>query len=167
MVLLILGIFIGIIVLYFSIVTFYPGIKVPQQSIAKEGSPSTGAGAEQPTLRQEVSFEVRGTSLSAWLYLPDNLSSPVSIIPSGISIFIRAKISKKPSAPSWNFLRSIFDDRNVSKYRIGSAITLIADTLIIGLNCCWMPDQVRHDKIEIKNSNHFVTVWYASIRSCL
>ncbi len=80
MVLLIIGIFIGIIVLYFSIVTFYPGIKEPQQSIERAEDTSAEATAAEQALRQEVSFEVAGTSLSAWLYLPEDLSSAAPCI---------------------------------------------------------------------------------------
>jgi fermentation-respiration switch protein FrsA (DUF1100 family) len=80
MVLLILGILIGTIVLYFLIVTFSPGIKEPQQTIEKSDYLSNEATAARQALRQEVSFEVEGTPLSAWLYLPESLSAAVPCI---------------------------------------------------------------------------------------
>ena len=80
MVLLILAILIGIIVLYFLTVTFYPGIKEPQQSIESAGESSAEAAAATQTQRQEVSFEVAGTFLSAWLYLPEDVSSAAPCI---------------------------------------------------------------------------------------
>jgi fermentation-respiration switch protein FrsA (DUF1100 family) len=74
------GIIIGIIVLYLSIVTFVPGFKVPGQPV-EQVKPPTKEGFTKPSLiRKDVSFKVKGTSLRAWLYLPENLSAPVPCI---------------------------------------------------------------------------------------
>jgi len=74
------GIFIGIIFLYLSIVTFVPGFKVPEQPLEHEKQLTEEVGLKPSSKRKDVSFKVKGTSLSAWLYLPDNLSVPVPCI---------------------------------------------------------------------------------------
>jgi fermentation-respiration switch protein FrsA (DUF1100 family) len=74
------GIIIGILVLYLSIVTFVPGFKVPEQPL-KQGKLLTKEVDTKPSwVRKDVSFKVKGTSLSAWLYLPENLSAPAPCI---------------------------------------------------------------------------------------
>jgi fermentation-respiration switch protein FrsA (DUF1100 family) len=74
------GILVGIIVLYFMIVTFIPIIQAPQQTIEITGLAPAPAGTRRPALRQDVSFDVKGSSVRAWLYLPDNRSSQVACI---------------------------------------------------------------------------------------
>ena len=74
------GIFVGIIVVYLSIVTFVPGFKVPAQPL-EQGKQRIDEVLSKPSwTRKEVSFEVKGALLSAWLYLPSNLSVPVPCI---------------------------------------------------------------------------------------
>jgi fermentation-respiration switch protein FrsA (DUF1100 family) len=74
------GIIVGILVLYLSIVTFVPGFKVPGQPL-KQGKLLTKEVDIKPSwVRKDVSFKVKGTSLSAWLYLPENLSAPAPCI---------------------------------------------------------------------------------------
>ena len=75
-----LGIFIGIIVLYLSIVTFFPGFKVLEQPLEQSKQLKSDVDSEPSSKRKNVSFKVKGTSISAWLYLPDNLSVPVPCI---------------------------------------------------------------------------------------
>lgn len=75
-----IGILIGIIFLYFSIVTFFPGFKVPMQRLGKTGQPFAKPDVKPPGSRKDVSFDVKGTSISAWLYLPEDLSSSVPCI---------------------------------------------------------------------------------------
>lgn len=75
-----LGIIIGIIVLYLSIITFVPDFKVPEQPL-EQGIQLTGEVDTRPSrVRKDVSFQVKGTTLRAWLYLPENLSVPVPCI---------------------------------------------------------------------------------------
>ena len=74
------GIIIGIIVLYLSIVTFVPGCKVPEQRLEKAEQVSREVGAKSSGSRKDVGFKVKGISVSAWLYLPENLSAPVPCI---------------------------------------------------------------------------------------
>ena len=75
-----LGIFIGIIVLYLSIVTFVPGFKVLEQPLEQRKQLNNDLDTKASSKRQHVSFKVKGTSISAWFYLPDNLSVPVPCI---------------------------------------------------------------------------------------
>jgi cephalosporin-C deacetylase-like acetyl esterase len=72
-----IGILIGIIIIYLGIVIFAPGFHVPGQPIA--GSKS--ADEQQPVLlRSDISFEVDGLKVKAWLYLPVDRSVPVPCI---------------------------------------------------------------------------------------
>ena len=83
----VIGIIIGIIVVLFvlelAIVTFFPGFSVPKQRLGTEKKMPKAVGAKLSWLRKEVSFKVKGASLSAWLYLPENLSAPVPCIVMG------------------------------------------------------------------------------------
>jgi fermentation-respiration switch protein FrsA (DUF1100 family) len=83
MILLSIGLMIGIIILYFSIVTFAPGFKVPEQRLEKTEQLIREVDAKPTWSRKDVSFKVKGTSISAWLYLPENLSVPVPCIVMG------------------------------------------------------------------------------------
>jgi len=76
----IIGIIIGIIVLYLLIVTFSPGFSVPEQRLGKTKQLTKEVHAKPPRLRKDVSFKVKGTSISAWLYVPEDLSAPVPCI---------------------------------------------------------------------------------------
>lgn len=74
------GIFVGLIIIYLSIITFVPGFEVPKQPLER-GTQQIGEPDAKPSrAKQDVSFKVNGTSLSAWLYLPDNVSAPVPCI---------------------------------------------------------------------------------------
>ena len=75
-----LGIIIGIIVLYLLIITFAPGFSVPKQPLGKEKHVTKKEAAKPPKSRKDVSFQVKGTKVSAWLYLPEDLSTPVPCI---------------------------------------------------------------------------------------
>ena len=76
----IIAIIIGIIVLYLLIVTFSPGFSVPEQRMGKAKQMTNEVYAKPPRLRKDVSFKVKGTSISAWLYVPEDLSAPVPCI---------------------------------------------------------------------------------------
>jgi fermentation-respiration switch protein FrsA (DUF1100 family) len=76
----IIGALIGLFVLELAIVAFVPGFSVPKQPLEKAKQPPKEVEAKPSRPRKEVSFKVKGTSLSAWLYLPENLSSPVPCI---------------------------------------------------------------------------------------
>jgi dienelactone hydrolase len=73
-----IGIIIGIIAIYLLTVALLPGIKVPAQPFEK-GQKIVDDSVSKPTPgRKDVSFKVKGTSLSAWLYLPE---SPPAAVP--------------------------------------------------------------------------------------
>ena len=74
------GIIIGLIVLYLLIVTFIPGISVPEQPLEHGKRLTTQVDIKPSGPKKDVSFAVKGTSLHAWLYLPENLSAPVPCI---------------------------------------------------------------------------------------
>lgn len=58
---------------------FGPGFSVPKQPMPKVKQPSKKE-IKQPKSRKNVSFKVGETVLSAWLYLPENLSAPVACV---------------------------------------------------------------------------------------
>lgn len=74
------GIIIGLIVLYLLIVTFIPGIRVSEQPLEHGKHLTTQVDIKPSGAKRDVSFAVKGTSLQAWLFLPENLSAPVPCI---------------------------------------------------------------------------------------
>ncbi|MEA2021607.1 MAG: alpha/beta fold hydrolase, partial [Candidatus Caldatribacteriota bacterium] len=76
----VIGIIIGILALYLLIVTFAPGLKVPEQPLQKAKQLTKKVSTKPPQSRKDVTFQVKGTSISAWLYLPEDLSVPVPCI---------------------------------------------------------------------------------------
>ncbi len=82
-VLLILGILIGIIILYLLIIGFYPGFSVPQQPLDKTQWLRLQPDTPPSPPRKDVRFNVKGTEVSAWLYLPEDVSQPVPCIVMG------------------------------------------------------------------------------------
>ncbi len=79
----IIGIIIGMLAFYLLIVTFAPGFTVPEQPLKKSKQVTKKVGAKPPQSRKDVTFQVKGTSISAWLYLPEDLSAPVPCIVMG------------------------------------------------------------------------------------
>ena len=76
----IIGALIGLFVLELAIVAFVLRFSVPKQPLERAEKMPKEVDAEPARSRKEVSFKVKGTSLSAWLYLPENLSAPVPCI---------------------------------------------------------------------------------------
>ena len=76
----VIGIVIGIFILYLLIVSIIPGFSVRAQPLEKSARSTREADAKSSRSRTDVSFKVKGTSLSAWLYLPKDLSDPVPCI---------------------------------------------------------------------------------------
>lgn len=76
----IIGTLIGLFILELAIVAFIPGISVPKQSLEKVKQPTKEKDVKPSWSRKDVNFKVKETSLSAWLYLPENLSAPVPCI---------------------------------------------------------------------------------------
>ena len=79
-ILLVVGIIIGLFALELVIVALIPGFKVPEQYLEKPEEPTWEVDTKPPSSRKEVIFKVNGTPLSAWLYLPENVSAPVPCI---------------------------------------------------------------------------------------
>ena len=80
---LIIGILVGLFVLELAIVAFVPGFSVPKQRLVRAQRETTEVATKPPQSRKDVTFQVKGTSVSAWLYLPENLSAPVPCIVMG------------------------------------------------------------------------------------
>ncbi len=78
-----IGVLIGIIIVYCAIITFLPGFEVPQQPLSDVKQPVAQAEADLSSLRKDVSFTVEGTTISAWLFLPEGLSAKVPCIVMG------------------------------------------------------------------------------------
>jgi fermentation-respiration switch protein FrsA (DUF1100 family) len=76
----IIGTLIGLFVLELAIVAFVLRFSVPKQPLEKAKQMPKEVDAKPSGLRKEVSFKVKGISLSAWLYLPEDLSAPVPCI---------------------------------------------------------------------------------------
>ncbi len=74
---------IGAFFIELLIAALYPGVSVQKQYLTKRvETPQSGEISRLGT-RKDVSFKVDGSSISAWLYLPENLSSPVACIVMG------------------------------------------------------------------------------------
>jgi len=76
----IIGIFIGVIVLYLIVIIFAPGFHVPRQPVPIMDSATNITGDKLVALRRNVSFQVQGLEVSGWLYLPEDVSAPVPCI---------------------------------------------------------------------------------------
>jgi hypothetical protein len=76
----IIGSLIGLYIIELVIVTFLPGFSVPKQPLGKEKHGATRETVKPPQSRKDVSFQVKQTKISAWLYLPENVSGPVPCI---------------------------------------------------------------------------------------
>jgi dienelactone hydrolase len=79
----IIVVLIGLFILELAIVAFVPGFSVPRQPLERAKQKPRKMDEESSRLRKDVSFKVKGISLSAWLYLPENLSAPVPCIVMG------------------------------------------------------------------------------------
>ncbi len=71
---------IGLFLLELLIVALVPGLSVPKQPLKKKKQPIPEAEVKASISRKDVNFKVNGTNVSAWLYLPENLSAPVPCI---------------------------------------------------------------------------------------
>lgn len=79
MILLYLGVFIGIILIYSVVIIFFPVLSVPKEPMQNTKQPDK-EDIKPPKCRRNVTFKVGKTTLNAWLYLPKNLSAPVPCI---------------------------------------------------------------------------------------
>ena len=74
------GILIGIICLYLIIIIFFPGFTVPKQPLPALKTTPEDDTKKLPASRENVSFEVDGMTINAWLYLPKDVTIPVPCI---------------------------------------------------------------------------------------
>jgi len=61
-------------------VTFAPGFTVPEQPLEKTKQLPRKVDVKPSQSRKDVTFQVKGMSISAWLYFPEDLSAPVPCI---------------------------------------------------------------------------------------
>jgi uncharacterized protein len=71
---------VGLFLFYLFLVAVVPGIAAPAQPLERTAPTPGPAGDAAARDRTSVSFEVDGTPVSAWLYLPDDLSAPVPAV---------------------------------------------------------------------------------------
>ena len=75
-----IGILIVLAGLYLLFVALVPGIRAPAQHLEKTKQPSADVDVKASRSRKDVSFNVKGTSIRAWLYLPENSTAAVPCI---------------------------------------------------------------------------------------
>lgn len=76
----VISVLVGIAIIYFAIVAFTPVLKVPKQPLHETAQPLKKSDVKTSSLREDVTFSSGGASISAWLFLPKNLSAPVPCI---------------------------------------------------------------------------------------
>jgi fermentation-respiration switch protein FrsA (DUF1100 family) len=76
----IIGILIGVYVLYLLIVAVAPGMSVPGQPLKRAHPPAGDQDSRPRVQREDVSFEVDGATVRAWLFLPEDLSAPAPCV---------------------------------------------------------------------------------------
>ncbi len=69
---------IAAVVVYLVVIIFFPVLSVPKQPIEKRKRDN--GQKKPPPSREDVTFTVNGTAISAWLFLPEDLSEPVSCV---------------------------------------------------------------------------------------
>ena len=79
-VLIVLGLIVGLVVVYFLIVGLWPGFAVPAQALKRPADWPSRSGSENRLSSRDVTFEVGGDRISAWLYLPESISGKVPCI---------------------------------------------------------------------------------------
>jgi fermentation-respiration switch protein FrsA (DUF1100 family) len=72
-----LGAFVGAYIVYMLVIANIPGISVPAQSLEQAQTPNPRTEVEG---RRVIDFEVDETRLSAWLYLPRDLSPSIPCV---------------------------------------------------------------------------------------
>lgn len=75
-----LGLVVGVPAAYLLTVGLIPGLRAPAQPLPETTSQPSGRQGEPPPGRQDVSFDVKGTTVRAWLYLPAEVSFPVPCV---------------------------------------------------------------------------------------
>ena len=70
---------IAAVVVYLVVIIFFPVLSVPKQPIEMRKKEENGKKKPPPS-REDITFSVNGTTISAWLYLPEDLSEPVPCV---------------------------------------------------------------------------------------
>ncbi len=73
------GILIGVILVYLIVIIFFPVLSVPKQPL-KNQIEGRNESTIPPKYRYDVQFSIDKTDIHAWLYLPEDISSPVPCI---------------------------------------------------------------------------------------
>jgi fermentation-respiration switch protein FrsA (DUF1100 family) len=76
----VLGFIIAAYLVYMLLIAVVPFKPVPEQQTDKGAQSLIEEGAKKHENRNDVTFDVKGTSLHAWLYMPDSTSPPVPCI---------------------------------------------------------------------------------------
>jgi fermentation-respiration switch protein FrsA (DUF1100 family) len=75
-----IGSLVGLFAIYLLVVGAVPGISAPKQPVKTNRPTEKASAASLSAIRQDAGFEVHGTALHAWLYLPQNPPAPVPCI---------------------------------------------------------------------------------------
>jgi poly(3-hydroxybutyrate) depolymerase len=78
--LVIIGIVIGLVIIYIIFITLVPGLKIQKQALSRIKASSGPGTASLVPGRKDVSFMVKGDAISAWLYLPDIVDSKIPCV---------------------------------------------------------------------------------------
>ncbi len=76
----VLGIVVVKVAVYLLGVALVPGLRAPAQPLPKQKGSVKEAEEQRTQARKDVSFEVKGTEVRGWLYLPEDLSVPAPCI---------------------------------------------------------------------------------------
>lgn len=120
-------------VVYLLAVALAPGVVVPAQPLVRSSPPREQAVGGTAKGRSDVTFEIDGTPVSAWFYLPDDLSGPVPCVVMGPG----AGGTKHMALPAY-----------ASRFRDAGFATLVFDYRYWGdsggepRQLMWIPDQL-------------------------
>lgn len=82
-----IGIMLAAIIVAFAIeliiAALYPGVSVPKQHLEKIPGLVFEKNIDRVEMRKDVKFDVNGTTVSGWLFLPEGLSLPVPCVVMG------------------------------------------------------------------------------------
>lgn len=111
-----IGILVAIFVVYMVVISFVIDLEAPELPLPDSGKAEPAAEAQPPAARQDVRFDVEGTALSAWLYLPEDRSAPVPCIVMGHGFGGTREMGLEPYALRFRdagFAVLIFDYRHL------------------------------------------------------
>jgi len=117
---------------YLCVVAVVPGLSVPAQPLERATPPARSA--EPPPFRADVRFEVRGTTVSAWLYRPDPSAAPAPCVVMGCGAAGTKDMGMEPYA---------------LRFRAAGCAVLLFDYRYWGASggeprqLMWMPDQLE------------------------